>query len=281
MKYNKRTVKRLEKFIDDYIETMKKKYKKIPAIQDKINHITRTAILAEKITPKNDLARVATKFHDIGRFLQYELLGKFDDTLVSHHILGEDVIVRAVFKGDLKISPELDIIRSSIMYHGRIEYMPYLTELRDDVKEIEDIVSRVDGIENGCIGAIGYLERECKDDAKNYKKNNPNLDMKQVSPEVLKFYLKGKKFDKMKYCKTYADYVLFANILAINSLRGKDREIAKESLNLECFGYPNAIKGYKDIFKRMIDPNLVDKCIECFEGFYNNPNWKYNEEELK
>ena len=274
MKYNKRTIRKLEKYIDDYIENMMNKYKSVPAIQDKINHINRTAILAEKIAPKNDLARVATKYHDIGRFLQYELLGKFDDALVSHHILGEDVIVRAVFRGDIKISPELDIIRSSIMYHGRMEYMPYLTELSNDVKEIVDIVSRIDGIENGCIGAIGYLERECKEDAKNYKKNNSNLDMKKVSPEVLEFYLKGKKFDKMKYCKTYADYVLFANILAITALRGEDRNIAKEALDLECFGYKNALEGYKDLFNKMIEPDLVDKCIECFEGFYHNPNWK-------
>ena len=273
MKYSKKTMIKLEKYIDDYIENMKNKYKEVPAIQDKINHIKRTAILVERIAPKNDLARVATKYHDIGRFLQYELLGKFDDTLVSHHVLGEDVIVRAVLKGDLKISPELDIIRSSIMYHGRMEYMPYLTELSNDVIEIVDIVSRIDGIENGCIGAIGYLERECREDAKNYKKNNPKLDMKQVSPEVLEFYLKGKKFDKMKYCKTYADYVLFANSLAITALRGKDRNIAKEAIDLECFGYKNAIEGYKDLFIKMIEPDLVDKCIECFEGFYKNSNF--------
>ena len=268
MKYNKRTVRKLEKYIDNYIENMKSKYKNISAIQDKINHIKRTVTLVDKIAPKNDLARVAMKFHDIGRFLQYELLGKFDDALVSHHILGEEVLIRAIFKGEIKISPELDIIMSSIMYHGRIEYMPYLTDLNNDVKEIIDIVSRIDGLENGCIGAIGYLERECEEDAKNYKKNNPDLDMKKVSPKVLEFYLKGEKFDKMKYCKTYADYVLFANILAITALRGKDRDIAKEALNLECFGYKTALDGYKDLFNKMIEPDLVDKCIKCFEKFY-------------
>ena len=146
--------------------------------------------------------------------------------------------------------------------------MPYLTDLNNDVKEIIDIVSRIDGLENGCIGAIGYLERECEEDAKNYKKNNPDLDMKKVSPKVLEFYLKGEKFDKMKYCKTYADYVLFANILAITALRGKDRDIAKEALNLECFGYKTALDGYKDLFNKMIEPDLVDKCIKCFEKFY-------------
>lgn len=269
MKYNKREVEKLEKFIDNYIKNMEYKFKDISAIQDKIKHIKRTVFWVEKMVPGNDLARVATKYHDIGRFLQYELLGKFDDAIVLHHILGEDVVTRAVSKGEIKISPELDIIRSAIMFHGRIDYMPYLAELNAEIKEIVDIVSRADGIENGCIGAIGYLERECKEDAKNYKKNNPDLDMKQVSPKVLKFYLKGEKFDKIKYCNTYADYVLFASILAIEALRGEDRIIAKEAMDLECFGYKNAIEGYKDLFKKMIDPNLVDICIECLEGFYN------------
>ena len=54
MKYNERTIRKLEKYIDDYIENMKNKYKGVLAIQDKIDHINRTAILVEKIAPKND-----------------------------------------------------------------------------------------------------------------------------------------------------------------------------------------------------------------------------------
>lgn len=277
MNYNVNTVIKLEKFVDEYISDMKIKYENVPAIQDKINHINRTVALVEKISPENDLVRVAVKFHDIGRFLQYEILGCFDDAIVLHHTLGEDVLTRAIFKGDLEVSPELDIIRSAAMFHGRMEYMPYLSKLGKDIKEMVDIVGRVDGIENGCIGAIGYLERECNEDAKNYKKNNPSLDMKKVSPYVLECYLKGEKFDKVKYCKTYADYVLFANVLAITALKGKDRNIALEALNLSCFGYENAIEGYKDIFKKMIDPDLVNICIDCLEGFYQNPQWKPNE----
>ncbi len=177
-------------------------------------------------------------------------------------------------KEKIKKSFELDIIRLVVMYHGRMEYIPSVIKLNHKVKEIINIVSRVDGIENGCIGAIGYLEREYKEDAKNYKKNNSNLDMKKVSSEVLKFYLEGKKFDKVKYCKTYADYVLFAATLVITALKGEDRKIAIEALNLECFKYKNVLEGYKELFRKMIEPDLVNKCIECLEGFYQNKNWK-------
>ncbi len=51
----------------------------------------------------------------------------------------------------------------------------------------------------------------------------------------------------MKYCKTYADYVLFVNILAITALREKDRNIAKEALDFECFE-----RFYKN-------PNIINK----------------------
>lgn len=273
MEYNEKNILILENYIDAYIETMKNKYIKIPAIQDKIEHIKRATLLVEKIAPKNKLAQVATKYHDIGRFMQYELLGNFDDNIISHHTLGENIIIKEIIKGNLIKSYELDVIRLVVMYHGMDKYIPLITNLDSNTQKIIDIVSRVDGIENGCIGALGYLERECKEDAKNYKKNNPTLDMKKVSKDVFNFYLNGEKFDKIKYCKTYADYILFASTLAITALK-KDRKVAKEALELKCFQYNNAIEGYKDLFEKMIEPDLVNECINCLEGFYQNPNWR-------
>ena len=54
MIYNPKNIIELNNYIDSYIETMKNKYKKINAIQDKIDHINRTVILTEKIAPKNN-----------------------------------------------------------------------------------------------------------------------------------------------------------------------------------------------------------------------------------
>jgi len=236
---------------------------------------------------------LAAKMHDIGRFTQYELLGQFDDGKVLHHYLGEDFIARAIYQGKLEPSEELDALRTVAKYHGREKFFPFKENIPDGAKELVDIVGRVDGIENGCIGAVGYLVREAKTDAKSYKKNNPELDMKSVSPEVLEFFKKGEKFDKMKYCKTYADYTLFAAVLAIQALKGKDREIALDAMkNYKCIRtvkdkdgkeevieYENAIKGYEDIFGELINPKDKEIAIKVLKGFYENKDYVYSEEE--
>ena len=81
---------------------------------------------------------------------------------------------------------------------------------------IIELSSIIDAIDNGCIGATYYIEREIENDEKHYKVNNSNLNMKIVSEEVLNFYLNNVKFNKFKYCKTYADYLLYAIILLLN-----------------------------------------------------------------
>lgn len=186
-----------------------------------------------------------------------------------HHNIGEDVITRAIYQGKLEISDELNAIRQVIQYHGRQKFIPKQIKDDKDLNQLIDIVSRVDEIENGCIGATGYLIREAEEDAKGYKKDNPNLDMKLVSPDVWKFYSNGEKFDKLKYCKTYADYTLFASVLAIQALKGKDRELAKLAMEFKANGYETALQGYKDIFSRLIQPEYSDKSFEVLQSFYD------------
>lgn len=276
MNYNEETLDQLEVFIDSYLAEMQKKYKDNPAVQDKLSHIARVTVLTEKICPQDRLARVAAKYHDIGRFSQIELLGSFNDGKVLHHYLGEDFVARALYKGELEPSEELDVIRLAISYHARMNAMPYKTELPKRSLDIVDAVGRADDIENGCIGATGYLIREAEEDAKGYKKDNPDLDMKTVSPEVWAFFEKGEKFDKMKYCRTYADYTLFASILAIQALKGKDRLVAKAAMDLECNGYESALDGYKDIFSKLIQSEYSERAFAVLKGFYDkkheNPN---------
>lgn len=269
MNFNNETLDKLEEFIDNYLKEMEEKYKTNNAAMDKIEHIKRTVILGKRISPNNRIAKIALKFHDIGRFEQLRLLGSFNDGALLHHNIGEDVITRAVFKGELEISEELNAIRQVVQYHGRQKFIPYKPELSDEVSELIDIVSRVDEIENGCIGATGYLLREAEEDAKGYKKENPELDMSKVSPEVWGFFSKGEKFDKMKYCKTYADYALFASVLAIQALKGKDREIAKAAMDLKCNGYESALEGYKNIFSKLIQLEYHKEAFAILSSFYN------------
>lgn len=269
MNLNTQILDELEAYIDNYLLEVEEKYKENKSAIDKIEHIKRTVLLTKRITSNDRLSIIATKFHDIGRFKQLELIGSFNDGILLHHNVGEDVITRAIFKGELKISEELNAIRQVIQYHGRQKFIPYKPELSEGVSELIDIISRVDEIENGCIGATGYLLREAEEDSKGYKKENPDLDMSSVSPDVWEFFSKGEKFDKMKYCKTYADYTLFAGILAIQALKGEDRQIAKAAMDLKCNGYQSALEGYKDIFSRLIESRYSEMAYKVLKGFYD------------
>lgn len=273
-------IDKLEMFIDNYLKEMHEKYKDNSAVQDKLEHIARVTILTEKLCPENRLAKVAAKYHDIGRFSQMDILGAFNDSKILHHYLGEDFIARALYQGKIEPSQELETIRLAISYHARIKFMPYKSEIPQQAINIVDAVGRADDIENGCIGAVGYIEREAVTDAKGYRKENPEVDQTRVSPEVWEFFQKGEKFDKMKFCKTYADYTLFAAVLAITSLKGKDRALAKHALGLPCKGssleeqertqYASALEGYKDIFSRLIEPEKAMAAYEILEGFYKD-----------
>ncbi len=274
---NNEVLDELEKFIDEYLKEMEKKYSDNKAAMDKISHIKNVVTLTKRMTNNDRMSIVAAKFHDLGRFKQLELLGSFNDGVLLHHNVGEDVITRAVFQGKLNISNELNAIRQVVQYHGRQKFIPYSPELSEGVQGLIDIVSRVDEIENGCIGATGYLEREAKEDAKGYKKDNPDLDMCKVSPEVWEFFSKGEKFDKLKFCKTYADYTLFASVLAIQALKGQDRDIAKMAMELKANGYKSALEGYKDIFSKLIEPKYNEKAFKILQGFYNNKEFNYSE----
>lgn len=274
---NKQELDKIENFIDNYLKEMEEKYKDNPAAQEKLNHIKRVVVLVDEICPNDDLARVAAKAHDVGRFPQLEILGGFNDGKVLHHYLGEDFITRAIYQGKLDPTRELDLIRAVIKYHGRERFLPFVEQIPEDAKKIINIVGRVDGIENGCIGAIGYLEREARDDVKGYKANNPDMDMKKVSPEVFEFFKKGQKFDKMKYCKTYADYTLFAAVLAIEALRGQDRNIAKAAMNISSHGYKNTLEGYNAIFDSLVGEEHKENCKKILAGFYNNKDYEFDD----
>lgn len=286
---NEERLEKLEGFIDEFLAQKQEQYGENFAICEKLEHIDRTTKLTEILCPDDRLAHITAKYHDIGRFPQFELLGAFNDGKVLHHYLGEDLITRALFRGNLEQSEELDIIRQAVSYHGRMKYMPYKTDIPERVNEIVDVISRVDDIDNGCIGAVGYLEREAYEDVKGYKEADPDADQTKVSEDVWEFFKKGEKFDKMKYCKTYADYTLFASVLAIVALKDKDRVLAVKALELPCKGskigdeerrtYDTALDGYKDIFSRLVDKEKCDIAYEILEGFYKDKDYEYNEVE--
>lgn len=79
----------LENWINEYLEKQNtyEVHKK-----DKYEHSIRTANIAKQMYPNNKLLEVAMKFHDIGRFIQYDKIKSFDDKILSHYELGKQFI---------------------------------------------------------------------------------------------------------------------------------------------------------------------------------------------
>jgi hypothetical protein len=119
------------------------------------------------------------------------------------------------------------------------------------------LVSLADDVENGCCGALGYLEDEKERDDKGYIKADPFQDQKELNPILLGYLERGEKFDKMKLCHTYADYFVFAAMLAVNACKNAET-IAKEAMRDKCYCYTDArgehwldaVDGYCHIFRK-------------------------------
>jgi len=89
MNFDKSIISELNCFIDKYIYDVIQKYGNRVAYKDKISHIKSATSISEQIYG-DDMTVLATKYHDIGRFSQYELLGSFNDNIVTHNVLGEN-----------------------------------------------------------------------------------------------------------------------------------------------------------------------------------------------
>ena len=200
-------------------------------------------------------------YHDIGRISQYNIWERFADDKMLHHYLGVDFFESCVLQGEIPNSKYNSLIIATILYHGRLALLPsgFVT---DKERKYIEIVTTIDNLENGCLGAVGYLDREVEIDAKGYGQ----VDQDLVSPDVLEYYKNIEKFDKMKYCKTYADYTLFAIVLALVQLKGEYKDIAVAAMSrpvTDSFGiaHANAIDGYKAIIDRRIESQYRKLCF--------------------
>ena len=252
---NTENLNELEKWIDNFLEKqdLDNEHKK-----DKYNHSLRTASIAKQLYPNDKFIEIAMKFHDVGRFIQYDKIKCFDDKILSHYTLGKEFIEEQEKIGNLQTSDELNRIKNIIRYHYGIEYINKkdLNCMDEETIKYIKLSSVIDSIDNGCIGATYYIEREIQNDEKHYKVNNPELDMKNVSNDVLSYYLNNEKFDKIKYCKTYADYLLYAIILLIDSLKDINTKQVILIIDKE-----NSINKYTELMKKYINQPISEKCI--------------------
>lgn len=207
------------------------------------------------------LLAICAEHHDDGRVNQYEILGKFWDTEISHNVLGLDRLDKFLAtQENLEIDYSILILRDVILWHGRMHLMSLNVKTIPYVR----IVSAADDFENAC-SCVSYLVREVETDAKGYIQANPQADQKAVSRFVWEHFEDGEKFDKMKYCSTYAEYVLFAATLATSCIK-KYGNVAKVALSQPGYGYSSIIEGYRDVFSKTLTPNMATQAILVIES---------------
>lgn len=207
------------------------------------------------------LLEIACLHHDDGRALQFELLGNFNDRIASHNALGLDGFDRWMAANHVEITPEIQVIRYVMYYHGRQHMLS--EEISEEYQKYVQIASDADDIENGCVGAVSYLLRECNEDAKGYNQMHPE-HIGQIKPYLWEYFEKGEWFDKLVHCQSYAEYVLFAATLAKKSLK-RYGKIAKKAMEMPAYGYVSAYQGYSHIFSEVMNPEDAKRATKILK----------------
>lgn len=237
-------------------------------LEIKLMHILGMTDIAIEIAKTKDeplnieLLKLCALHHDDGRVLQYKYLGNFNDRELAHNELGAMMLDQWCIRKNVVADGPVHLLRAVMMFHGRPNLIGEFGVPNAAQRYIE-IISDADDIENGCIGAVGYLLNECRTDAKGYNATHPE-HFGKIKPELWVFYENGQWFDKMKYCESYAEYVLFAATLAMKSIV-KYGDIAKNAMKKPSYTYPSAIKGYEDIFCKVMSPEDAAHAIKILK----------------
>lgn len=240
-------------------------------LQGKFEHIKSIIKLIKVIAElKNsnvdlELLCVLAEHHDDGRVNQQNILGKFCDSEITHNVLGIDRVDKFIVENNLEVDEEIQLLRNVIMYHGRQHLAPQLSSKE---KLYVDLVTEADDFENS-MSCVSYLIKEVENDAKGYIEDDPGANQKQITEEysdyIWKCFKEGKKFDKKKYCKTYADYVLFVATLVTNSIV-KYPSIAKTAFTQPGYGYNTILDGFKQTFDVTLTADDAKRAYEVLKN---------------
>lgn len=221
----------------------------------KTKHICNVERLGERLANEDvnlELLKIALQLHDIGRSAQWKAINSFDDKVLNHRYIALQMVEQFIRCEHCEITPDWIVATDVMQYHG-VTYMDNFAH--DFSLPYVKLVSLADDIENGCNGALGYLEDEKARDDKHYIKNAPYIYQRELNRELLGYMERGEKFNKMALCNTYADYFVFAATLAVNACNHVG-QIAKEVMKEKCYCYEDkygihwldAVDGYCRIF---------------------------------
>lgn len=204
-------------------------------------HFPTVTAVAKRLFPDDYVLQTAADFHDYGRIPQLVATGSFNDGVLGsaqdHHVIGQQAFVHdmntRLLKSGLMSKTEFDDafahgflnqISQAILLHGLRgkAFDEAFAALDPDAARIVDLVSTIDDVANGT-QCVGYLLRECQEQAKNVSKGgyipDENAHLTTVSPRVMQLLVECTSFNRNAECKTYPDYVLFGMFLALRNLK--------------------------------------------------------------
>lgn len=248
--FDLRAVAEVDNFINTYLLEQHNLFQGNNDAERKIRHTESCCKIFDMLYPKCEeayckLLRVSVKAHDIGRFKQLAMIGSYDDKIIHHNDLGEDIINTAILEKSIANTPEARLVRTVIKYHGTVEFLDQSTaaSLPQEALAWAKIVTIIDDIENACITAPTRLENEIMRDTKHLVK--AGLDQTRITGSNLDNYLNKQKIDR-KLCATYADYILFNLSIIRKFLYTKEYSTITKSLitNEVCLRYVDIIDRF-------------------------------------
>lgn len=207
----------------------------------------------------DELLEICLQLHDIGRSVQWNIQHSFNDRLVNHRYIALQMVEQFIRENSVTLTDDWKVVIDVMQYHGVAHMYPLVSETSLPYVEI---VSQADDIENGCLGALGYLEDEKIRDDKGYIAAAPFKDQGYCKPELLGYLERGEKFNKLELCQTYAEYFVFAAMLAVNACIHHG-DIAKRAMTTICYTdgdtHCDAVDGYCRIFRKHLHPEDAEK----------------------
>lgn len=193
-----------------------------------------------------ELLRICCLHHDNGLALQYKQYHEFNDNKVSHHALGLDLLDHYLMAHRISVTPQIQILRACIYYHGRIQLAG--NSLDEETRKYVQLVSDADEIEKKCLAAAGYLGHKIPNDKFYHRRSNAQAD-KKIRPEVFEAYENGGWTQEFYGCNSSAEEILFEATFAIGCIK-KYGAIAKWAMqNINCYTYSSALAGYTQLFR--------------------------------
>ncbi len=218
----------------------------------KTNHVLNVMKIGSELIKEGmneELLKIALQLHDIGRAVQWKVMKSFNDRVINHRYIAIQMIEQFIREEKCEITPDWIVISDVMQFHGVEHMFEFVHEISIPYVKV---VSLADDIENGCNGALGYLEDEKQRDDKKFIEVSPNKDQRDCNPELFGYLDRGEKFNKMTMCHTYAEYFIFAAMLAVNACNNAG-EIAKKAMQDKCYCY--------------VDENGVEQWVDAVEGY--------------